>query len=141
MRYIYFYRLTIKRYGYMSLKNILLAVSNYHQHQITIVLHSYIPIVLHSYIAHVFIHDNNNCTAFIHKVHKFAFVVIKIKISSNSNISQFKSWCIIHPITSHCNHFTIFFEQSNDLLHSYIKFTSLLVFWFCPGEEKAALLS
>jgi hypothetical protein len=73
----------------MSLKNILLAISNYHQHQVTIVLHSYIAIVLHSYIAHVdiahvFIHDNNNCTVFIHKVHKFAFVVIKIKISSNN---------------------------------------------------------
>jgi hypothetical protein len=94
---MYFYRLTIKRYGYMSLKNILLAISNYHQHQITIELHSYIAIVLHSYIAivlhsyiahvdiaHIFIHDNNNCTAFIHKVHKFAFVVIKIKISSNN---------------------------------------------------------
>jgi hypothetical protein len=84
MRYMYFYRLTIKRYGYMSLKNILLAIFNYHQHQVTIVLHSYIAIVLHSYIAHVSIHDNNNCTAFIHKVHKFAFVVIKIKISSNN---------------------------------------------------------
>jgi hypothetical protein len=65
----------------MSLKNILLAISNYHQHQITIELHSYIA---HVDIAHVFIHDNNNCTAFIDKVHMFAFVVIKIKISSNN---------------------------------------------------------
>jgi hypothetical protein len=73
----------------MSLKNILLAVSNYHQHHITIVLHLYIAIIMHSYIAHVdiahvFIHDNNNCTAFVHKVHKFAFVVIKITISINN---------------------------------------------------------
>lgn len=48
-----------------------------------------------------------------------------------SNICQFKSRSIIHPITSHSDHFTVFFEQSNYLL---------LVFRFCPGEKKATLL-